>query len=247
METLKAVYINELFKISKKKKFMISLLFSFCLVILTAIVVYFFNNFAGIHITGSSDFSIMVLTILSYSLLPLFTAFIAIDMFTGEFSDGTIKFTLTRLAPRFKVFLGKILAIATFIIVNLIIIMILSLVLSVFINKSMPDVLRIVAAYTMAFFPQLIFAFVVVFVSNISKGTSSAFVLSILIFLGFNGCAIIFSDFKSFLFTTTFDWYTLILGTYINFAKILRMFLILLGYAIMFFTASYYFFEKRDV
>ena len=247
METLKAVYINEMFKISKKKKIAISLVFSLLSLIVGAIVVYYLNNFAGIRITGSSDFSIMVLTVLSYTLFPLFTAFICIDMFAGEFADSTIKLTLTGLALRFKVFLGKILAIATSIMANLIVVMILSLVVSIFIDGSVSNLVKIVLAYIMEFFPQLIFALVVVFLSNISKGTTSAFMLSILVFLVFNGLGMIFPNFKSFLFTSTFDWYTLILGGYINFSKILRVFLILLGYGIMLITASYYFFEKRDI
>lgn len=247
METFKAVYINEMFKISKKKKIAVSLIFSLLSVIVAAIVVYFLNNFAGIRITGSSDFSIMVLTALSYTLFPLFTTFICIDIFAGEFGDGTIKFTLTGLAPRFKVFLGKMIAIATFIMANLIVVMILCLVASIFINSNAPNILKIVLTYIMAFFPQLIFALVVVFLSNIFKGTTSVFMLSILVFLAFNGFGMIFPSFKSFLFTSAFDWYTLILGSYINFGKILRVFLILLGYGIMLSTASYCFFEKRDI
>ncbi len=226
METLKAAYKNEIYKISKKKKITVTFIFSFFSVIVAAIIVCFLNSFAGIRITGSSDFSIMVLTVLSYSFFPLFTAFICIDMFAGEFADGTIRFTLTGLASRFKVFLGKTLAIATFIMVNLIVVMILSLVVSIFINSSVPNLLKIVLAYIMEFFPQLIFALVVVFFSNISKGTTGAFMLSILVFLAFNGFGMIFPHFKSFLFTSAFDWYTLVLGSYMNFGKILRVFLI---------------------
>ena len=247
METLKAVYINEIFKISKKKKITVALIFSFLSVILAAIVVYFLNNFAGIRITGSSDFSIMVLTALSYTLFPLFTAFICIDMFAGEFADDTIKFTLTGPAPRYKVFLGKILAIASFIMTNLIFVMILSLTVSIVIDSSMPNLFKIFLAYIMEFFPQFIFALVVVFIANISKGTTSSFMLSVIVFLLFNGLEFFFPYYKSFLFTSTFDWYTLILGSYVNFSKILRVFLILLGYGIMLFTGTYYLFEKRDI
>lgn len=247
METLKAVYINEIFKISRKKKIRAALIFSIISVIVAAILVYSLNNFAGIRITGSSDFSIMVLSVLSYTFIPLFTTFICIDIFAGEFADDTIKFTLTGPAPRFKVFLGKILAIASFIMANLIFVMILSLIVSIFIDRSMPNLLKILLAYIMEFFPQFIFALIVVFISNISKGTTSAFMLSVLVFLVFNGLEFIFPYYKSLLFTSAFDWYTLILGSYINFSKILRVFLILLGYGIMLFTGTYYLFEKRDI
>jgi ABC-2 type transport system permease protein len=247
MEIFKAVYINEIFKISKKKKITVALIFASLSVIVAAIVVYSLNNFAGIRVTGSSEFSIMVLTILSYSIFPLFTTFICIDMFAGEFADHTIKLTLTGPASRIKVFLGKILAVATFIIGNLVFVMVLSVVASLFINRNIPNLLKILISYIMAFMPIFIFALVVVLISNITKGTTSAFMFSIFVFLVFNGLSLIFPQIKSFFFTSTFDWYRLILGNYINFSKILRIFLILLGYGIMLIAAGYYLFDKKDI
>lgn len=247
MEIFKAVYINEIFKISKKKKIIAALILSTLSVIVSAILVYSLDNFAGIRVTGSSEFSIMVLTILSYSIFPLFTTFICIDMFAGEFADHTIKFTLTGPASRIKVFWGKVFAVATFIIGNLVFVMILSVVASLFINRSMPNLLKILISYIMAFMPIFIFGLVVILISNIAKGTTSAFMLSIFMFLVFNGLSLVFPEINSFFFTSTFDWYRLILGSYINFSKILRMFLILFGYGIMLIAAGYYLFEKKDI
>ncbi len=247
MQTIKAVYINEIFKISKKKKITAALIFSLLSVMVAAIAEYCLNNFAGIRVTGNSEFSIMILTILSYTLFPLFTAFICIDMFAGEFADHTIKFTLTGPASRVKVFLGKILAIATFVICNLIFVMTISVAASLFINSGIPNLLKILISYIMTFLPIFIFALVVVFISNITKGTTSAFMLSIFVFLVFVGLNLIFPQIRSFLFTSSFDWYRLILGSYINYSKILRIFLILLGYGIMLFAAGYYLFEKKDI
>lgn len=247
MQTIKVVFINEMFKISKKKKIITALIFSVLSVIAAAIVEYSLNNFVGIRVTGSSEFSIMILTILSYSLFPLFTAFVCIDMFAGEFADHTIKFTLTGQASRIKVYLGKILAIAVFIICNLLLVMILSIVASLFINSNIPNFLNILIYYIMAFFPIFIFALAVVFISNVTWGTISAFMLSIFVFLLFNGLNLVFPQIRSFLFTSSFDWYRLILGSYINYSKIFRVFLILFGYGIMLFTAGYYLFEKKDI
>lgn len=247
MQIIKAVFINEIFKISKKKKITAALVLSSLSVISAAIVEYSLNNFAGIRVIGSSEFSIMVLTILSYSLFLLFTAFICIDMFTGEFADRTINFTLTGPASRLKVFLGKILAIITFIICNLIFVMVLSIIASLFISCKIPNLFKILTSYIMAFFPIFIFALVVVFISNIARGTTSAFMFSVIVFLVFNGLSLAFPQIRSFLFTTSFDWYRLILGSYINYSKIFRIFLIFLGYGIMLFTAGYYLFEKKDI
>jgi len=247
MEAIKAVFINEIFKISKKKKIAAAIIFSVLSVIVAAILEYYLNNFAGIRVTGSSEFPIMILTILSYSFFPLFTAFICIDMFAGEFADHTIKFTLTGPASRFKVFLGKILAISAFIICNLIIVMVLSVTTSFFIGSNIPNLLKILTSYIMVFLPIFIFALLVIFISNITRGTTSAFMLSIFVFLLFNGLNLAFPQIRSFLFTSSFDWYRLILGSYINYSKIFRIFLILLGYGIMLFAAGYYLFEKKDI
>lgn len=247
MQNLKAVYINEIFKLSKKKKITVAFIFSALSVICAAIIVYCLNNFAGIRVTGSSEFSIMVLTALTYSLFPLFTTFVCIDMFGGEFVEHTIKFTLTGPASRIKVFFGKILAIASFIMANLIFVMLLSVVASFFVNGTTLNLIKILTSYVLAFMPIFIFALVVVLISNIAKGTTSAFMISILVFLVFNGLGIAFPHFKSFLFTSAFDWYRLFLGSYINFSKIFRMFLILLGYGIMLFGAGYYLFDKKDI
>lgn len=247
MQSIKAVFINEIFKLSKKKKIAAAFIFSVLSVLAAAIVEYSLNNFAGIQVTGNSEFSIMILTILCYSLFPLFAAFVSIEMFAGEFADHTIKFTLTGNASRVQVFIGKILAIAFFIACNLIFVMVLSLVASLFINNSAPSIIKILISYIMAFLPILIFALTVVFISNVTRGTTSAFMFSIFVFLLFNGMNLVFPQTRSFLFTSSFDWYRLILGSFINYSKIFRVFMILLGYGIMLFTAGYYIFDKKDI
>lgn len=233
MELLKAAYKNEIMKILNRKKPVILMALSVVFVLGAMSGVYLLNSFSGIRVTGSSEFSIMVLSILIYSLFPLFTIFICVDMFAGEFADQTIKITLTSPASRLKVFLSKILAAATLILGNLYFVMIISAISSAIINRNFPNLLRIFASYTMAFMPIFVFALVIALISIISKGTTSAFMISIFIFLLLNGLSLVFPNIRSFLFTSNFDWYRLVLGSYINFSKILRVLLILLGYSIM--------------
>ena len=247
MELLKAAYINEMIKILKRKKLSVLMVLSFLFVLGSTIGVYLLNNLSGIRITGSSKFSIMALSILVYSLFPLFAIFLCVDMFAGEFADLTIKLTLTGPASRFKVFLSKILTAATLIIGSLYFVMIISIIASIIINKDMPNLLRIFVSYTMAFMPIFVFSLVVILISNIAKGTTSAVMFSIFMFLLLNGLSLVFPQIRSFLFTSNFDWYRLVLGSYINFSKILRVLLILLGYCIMLIVGSSYLFERKDI
>ena len=247
MELLKAAYKNEIMKILNRKKPVILMALSVVFVLGAMSGVYLLNSFSGIRVTGSSEFSIMVLSILIYTLFPLFTIFICVDMFAGEFADQTIKITLTSPASRLKVFLSKILAAATLILGNLYFVMIISAISSAIINRNFPNLLRIFASYTMAFMPIFVFALVIALISIISKGTTSAFMISIFIFLLLNGLSLVFPNIKSFLFTSNFDWYRLVLGSYINFSKILRVLLILLGYSIMLTAGGCYLFERKDI
>jgi ABC-2 type transport system permease protein len=244
---LKNAYVNELYKMSKKKKPAVAVVLSAGAVIIAALTVYGINSLAGIRITGSSELSILVLSVLNYTLVPLFAAFAAIDAVSGEFADGTVKMTLTTPASRLCVYAAKALAIGTFIVVNLMIIMLLSLAASFFVNSGTPNLFRIFLAYLMSALPVFIFALSVMLIGSITRGTTSTFMFSILLFLVFLGLGVAYPGAKSFFFTSAFDWYRLFLGSFINYGKILRVFLILAGYGIMLFGGGYYLFDKRDI
>ncbi len=53
--------------------------------------------------------------------------------------------------------MGKIFTVATFIIGNLVFVMVLSVVASLFINRNIPNLFKIIISYIMAFMPIFIF------------------------------------------------------------------------------------------
>lgn len=248
MSNLTAAYLNELYKISKKKKIVVAAVLSVAAVALAGLIVSSVNNFMGIRLAGVSGFFVLVLQVLNYTLIPLFTAFICIDMFSGEFGgEHTVKLTLTRPVSRLKVYLSKVLAAATFIAANLLFVMILSYLVSFFIKGTSVSFGNIFIMYVASFFPLLIFALMVMLISNLARGSASSFMLSLLAFLMFVALQFIFPAYDSFFFTTAFDWYKLFWGSFINVQKIFRVFLILLGYGLVFFSAGYYLFDKKDI
>lgn len=246
MGSLKAAYINEMYKISKKKKIIVSAILYLGVIAIAGLISVTMNNFMGIRLTGSGDFSVLLLSVLNSTLIPLFTAFICIDMFNGEFHANTIKFTLTRPASRFKIYLAKALAAATFILLNLLFVFLSSMLVSLFINGMHINIFKTLAAYLAAFLPLMVFALLVILISNIAKGSASAFMISILLFLAMMAAGLFFSNYQSFFFTSMFDWYNLFMGSYISIHKIIRVLLILCGSGLMLFAGGYYLFEKKD-
>lgn len=247
MSNLTAAYLNELYKVSKKKKILVAAVLSVVAVTLAALIVSSVNNFMGIRLAGVAGFFVLVLQVLNYTLIPLFTAFVCIDMFSGEFGgEHTIKLTLTRPVSRFKVFLSKVLAVATFIAANLVFVMLLSYAASFFIKGANVSFGNILMMYVASFFPLMVFALMVILIANVARGSASAFMLSLVAFLATIALEIVSGDYGSFFFTSAFGWYGLFWGSFINIAKIIRVFLILLGYGLVFFSAGYYLFDKKS-
>ena len=241
MNALKTAYKNEMFKISKKKKIIVAM--SLCIAAAVGIGMIFsgINYLFGVKISAKGNFAMTMLPFLQYTLIPLFTAFICIDMFSGEYTNETIKLTLTRPVSRFKVYLSKVLAAATFIALFLLFALVLTTAISLFTDGFSLNVLKAVPAYIMAFVPLFIFALMVMIVSNFSRGSAGAFLLSIVIFIAFKVLEFVIPAYDSFLFTSHFDWYRLV-----SFYKIVRVFFIYLGYGILFFSFGCFLFERKS-
>jgi ABC-2 type transport system permease protein len=246
MHSFKAAYINELVKFSKKKKLIVAALLSIFVVMIGGLIVYSLDSFIGVRITGSSDFSLLMLKFLSMTLIPLFTAFICIDMFNGEYTAETIKMVLTRPVSRAKVYCAKLSAAATFILFNLLFSMVISTLVSLIVKGEGVEFGKILVAYLVTFLPLMVFACFVVVVANFARGGASAFLISAVLFLALLICQMVFSSAQSFFFTSTFGWHQLFISSFINWQKILRVFLILIGCGTMLFAGGLYLFEQKE-
>ncbi len=247
MKTLKAAYINELYKLSKKKKIVVAAVLSLAAVVLAGVITMVLNNFMGISFMGRSEFSTFVLTILNQTLIPLFIIFVCADMFAGEFGDHTMKQTLTRPVSRGKIYLAKVMAAGSFILGNLLFIMVVSMVISLLIHTASFNPLRVLVAYLLSAVPLFVFALLVSLVANLMKSGVTTFLLSAVLFFVMAGLGMYFSGYQSFFFTSFFNWFTLFMGSYINISRIIRVLLIFAGCGTMFYAAGYYLFEKREL
>lgn len=249
MMEFKAALINEIEKLYKKKKILVSALISFIVIVLGQIVIIAMRNGFGLRGVSSMEFPILVLSIISNIILPLFTILITIDSFSGEFSHNTIKLSLTRPITRLKLFTAKLTAIIVFILSNLIFVMIFSMAAGFIFNSNTISLLsfsRIVLSYLITLFPMIVFSLIIIFLVNIFKNGISVFFLSILIFIIFKFLSIIFFQYSGLFFTSMFDWYKLWIMDRLSLYKIFCEFMMMLSYGIIFFTGSYYLFDKKD-
>jgi len=246
----KAAFVNETVKLLKKKKLIAAAVLSVLGVLIGQAAVTAIQSGFGLRIAGSTEFPLLVLPVFTYTILPLFSTFVAIDMFNGEFNAGTMKLTLTRPVSRFGVFSAKVGNIAAFILLNLLFIMLVALIAGFIFNPSstgLAGVLRVILAYVVTFVPIFVFSLLVVLLCNLIRSGLAVFFLSVLLFVGFIALGIIYSRISSFLFTSQLGWYTLWISDPVNISKLIRQTLLLTGFGIMLYTAGYYVFDRKDL
>ena len=84
------------------------------------------------------------------------------------------------------------------------------------------------------------------FFTNIIRSGIGVFFLSIFVFVTFKGLGIVFSRYSGVFITSMMGWYTLFIMETIPGFQIFLKFMMMLSYGIIFFTAGYYLFDKKE-
>jgi ABC-2 type transport system permease protein len=250
MPKFKVALINEIEKMYKKKKAFIIFFISIAVIVLGQLAIIGIRNLSGLRAVNSSQFPIELLRLFSYTVLPFFTALVAIDSFSSELSNNTMKLMITRPISRFKIFTAKVVATSIFVLINLYVTMILSTIAGLIFNANtfqFRSFFNILLAYTVALIPIMVFTLLIIVYANIFKSGVGVFFLSIFTFLVLTVLGIVFSRFSSVFFTSLIQWHNTWLITPFPMNKVLRLLFIQLGYGTIFFTLGFYLFEKKDV
>jgi ABC-2 type transport system permease protein len=249
MAGFKAALINEIEKLCKKKKGVVAVILSLLVIIVGQVGITALKSSFGLKAVGSMGFPILVLSVLANTVLPLFTMLVTIDSFSGEFSQNTMKIAITRPITRLKFFTAKVMAISVFVLGNLLLVMIFSIIAGLLFNSNSFDLnnfTRVIVSYIVTLFPMMILALIIIIFTNIIRSGIGVFFLSILVFIVFKAFGIVFSQYSGILFTNMLTWYNLWLMDTLPLLKLFRQFMLMCGYGIILFTGGYYLFDKKD-
>lgn len=249
MAVFQAALVNEIEKLYKKKKALVAVLLSLAVIIIGQLAVVGVRSGFGLRGAGSVEFPLLILSVVVNTILPLFTALVAIDSFSGEYSQNSMRITLTRPVSRFKIFTAKIAAIALFILATLFLLLIFSILAGFIFNTNSAtwdSLLRTIFSYLVSLFPLVLLALGIVLLANLLKSGIWVFFVTILVFIILKVLGLVFSQYSSLFITSQLDWYNLFLVNSLPLGKIVRQFLIMLGSGIMLFTAGFYLFDKKE-
>jgi len=249
MAAFKVALVNELEKLYKKKKALVAVILSFLVIVMGQLIMVGVRSGFGVRGVGSIEFSTLVLSVVVNTILPLFTALVAIDSFSGEFSHNVIRIALTRPVSRFKIFSAKVTAIGVFVLSNLLLLLTFSLIAGFIFNANTASagaLVKTIVAYLVSLLPLMVLALAIVLLANILRSGISVFFVSIFGFIVLQVLGLVFANYESLFFTSYLDWYVLWISHTLPLGKILRQTLIMLGYGLMFFTSGFYLFDKKE-
>jgi ABC-2 type transport system permease protein len=249
MHSLTANVWNETIKLASKKKTIFFLAVTLLLPVIAGLLLARFQSGIGIGAIASGDFPIVMLGLFTSIFLPLFVFMGAADVFAGEMGERTMKNTLTRPITRFKVFASKQIALGVYIALYLIAGLLASIMSALFFQDfgGVSTVFTWFLAYGSAFIPLLVLSIAAVLLAQFFSSSSSALTVSILLYLAFKVAAFFIPQIATYSPTAYTDWHMLWIGSRVAIGKMSSIFMFLMACSILFFTAGFYLFDKKEI
>jgi ABC-2 type transport system permease protein len=251
MHSLVANIRNETLKIAYKKKTLFFLAMTIVLPIGASLLIANFQSSIGIGAISSKDFPIVMLGLFTTIFLPLFVFMGAADQFSGEIGDRTLKVVLTRPISRFKVFASKQISLGIYIAAYLAAALLASIISSMLLKGSSGSlgmaVMDWIIAYGAAFLPLATLSIAAVLLAQFFSSSSGALTMSILLYIATKAAAFFFPQVSTYSPTAYTDWHLMWIGSGVATDKVFSVFMFLLACSILFFTAGFYLFDKKEL
>lgn len=247
MRAFIACYLGELKKLRLKKKYTVLTIISALLCIMLALISALIGKAANIQ-SGSLTASLpmTVMSIFTQLVMPLVSAMAVCDLFATEYHDLSIKAQLMRPVTRFKIYTVKLCAVFTVCTLIFLSVYTVSAISDFAFTQNNGGLLYSFGAYILNLIPLIPVILMAALINQFAKGSTSAMFLCIIIYILMKVAGILVPILDSLLFTGYLEWHKLWLGTTLPFGALTSKCILLLGYAITFFSGGYFLFLKRE-
>jgi len=242
-------YKIETSKLLAKKKYIVFLIISviICLCCISSqfVIAQLSDEDISIRV---GNFAMLMLPFFVEIFIPLIIFMASADLVSTEIYDHTIKAMLFRPISRFKLIAAKTAACFSVSGGIFIGVLIACTVIDLFVNGAggfRKYFLLNVGSYMVDLIPLLLIVIMAVLINLISKSASLAMFMCILVYAVLKYCGY-FTGFDGLVFTSYLQWHKLWIGAAIPFGAMIGKITLLLGYAVVMFSAAYYLFDKRD-
>lgn len=249
MQQFTANLSNELFKLRKRKKYLVFLLIGAGLCVASALRVLIANYLTNGGVDREAILGSLMSSNLTFILLlflPLMALMAAGDLFVGEGSDHTIRFSLMRPVGKGKLFFSKAAAVFLLCAFDLAVMYLVTTLTQVLLGGGTEGVFSSLLACLLDLIPLAVLILFFALINQLVKGSSLTVLLCVVLYVGLLILGTYFPAAGGLLFTGYLRWHNLWLGIALPLLSLLPRVGLLAGYGLVFGCCGYLLFDRKE-
>lgn len=244
---------NELFKLRKRKKYLVFLILGCAFCVGGGLRVLAANFLTGELGTEAISRTAILgnlmnsnLTFILLIFLPLMAMMAACDLFVGEQADHTMRFSLMRPVGKGKIFFSKALAVLVLCAFDLAVMYAATTLTQLVLGGGTRGIGSSLFACILDLIPLAVLILFFCLINQIVKGSSLAVLLCVVLYIGFIALGTYLPAFGGLLFTGYLRWHNLWIGITLPFGSLLSRIGLLAGYGLVFGCGGYMLFDRKE-
>lgn len=240
---------NELFKLSRRKKYIVFLILGALVCVGSALRVLAADLILDealpreLLVGGLTGENLLFLLLL---FLPLMALMGCCDLFAGEQADHTLRFSLMRPVGKGKLFFSKAAAVFLLCLFDLVALLAVSAAAQLIMGGGSKGVARSVASGLLDLVPLAVLILFFCLVNQLVKGSGLAVLVCLAVYVALVVVGTYVPAAGGLLFTGYLRWHNLWVGVTLPFKAMLTRIGILAGYGLVFGSCGYLLFDRKE-
>lgn len=240
---------NELFKLSRRKKYIVFLILGALVCVGSALRVLAADLILDeslpreLLVGGLTGENLLFLLLL---FLPLMALMGCCDLFAGEQADHTLRFSLMRPVGKGKLFFSKAAAVFLLCLFDLVVLLAVSAAAQLIMGGGSKGVARSVASGLLDLVPLAVLILFFCLINQLVKGSGLAVLVCLAVYVALVVVGTYVPAAGGLLFTGYLRWHNLWVGVTLPFKAMLTRIGILAGYGLVFGSCGYLLFDRKE-
>ncbi len=249
MERFLANLSNELFKLRRRKKYLVFLIIGAAICVFSALRVLIVNYITDGGVSRQAILGGLMSSNLPFVLLlflPLMAIMATCDLFVGEQVDHTVRFSLMRPVGKGKIFFSKAAAVFVLCAFDLAVMYVASTLAQVCMGGGTEGILTSLGACLLDLVPIAVLILFFSLINQLVKGSSLTVLLCVVCYIALLLLGTYLPAVGGLVFTGYLRWHNLWIGITLPFLSLLPRIGLLAGYGLIFGCCGYLLFDRKE-
>lgn len=249
MEQFAANLRNELFKLRKRKKYLVFLVLGGIICVASALRVLVVTYLTDGEVSRQAILGGLMSSNLPFILLiflPLMAIMAAGDLFVGEQADHTVRFSLMRPVSKGKLFFSKAMAVLVLCAFDLAVLYLVSTLAQVVLGGGTEGILTSLGACLLDLIPLAVLILFFSLINQMLRGSGLTVLLCVVVYIALLLMGTYLPAVGGLVFTGYLRWHNLWIGITLPFLSLLPRIGLLAGYGLVFACCGYFLFERKE-